>query len=62
MVEGIHVLEIILAIFESIATDIRVESPQLDHPYKLEKWLKQPMVSDPKLTSRDYEYWLSYGR
>ena len=57
--EGIHVLEIILAVFESIATDVRVELPQLDRSHPLEKWLEQTTVSYPKLTNRDYKSWLN---
>tara|TARA_B100001094_G_C17633661_1_gene531702 strand:- start:94 stop:309 length:216 start_codon:yes stop_codon:yes gene_type:complete len=49
-----------MGIFESIATDVRVELPQLDRSHSLDKWLKQTTVSYPKLTNRDYKSWLDF--
>ena len=34
-----------MGIFELIATDVRVELPQLDRSHPLDKWLKQTTVS-----------------
>ncbi|MEE3233494.1 MAG: Gfo/Idh/MocA family oxidoreductase [Candidatus Latescibacterota bacterium] len=56
--EGIHVLEIILAIFESIATGFQVGLPQMDRTHPLEEWLKRAGKSYPRPTHRDYGSWL----
>ena len=56
--EGIHVLEIILAIFESIATGVQVSLPQIDRTHPLEEWLKRIGKPYPRPTHRDYGSWI----
>jgi predicted dehydrogenase len=56
--EGIHVLEIIMAIFDSIANGTQIELPQLDRTHPLDRWLNRVERSHPKPTYRDYGSWL----
>ena len=56
--EGLHVLEILMGIFESGAYGRRVELPQADRRHPLLRWRRECGLSDPQSVPRDHVQWL----
>ena len=56
--EGLHVLEVLLGIFESAATGTRVALPQTDRTHPLVRWLRLAGMEMPKAGPRSYGKWL----
>ena len=56
--EGVHVLEVLLGIFESAATSRRVALPQVDRTHPLVRWRALAGMGMPKTGPRSYGEWL----
>ena len=57
-VEGRHVLEVLMGVFESIAYGVRVNLPQERRDHPLLRWRRDHGLGSPEPTPRPYEYWL----
>ena len=57
--EGRHVMEIMMAIFESAAHGRRVELPQTDRQHPLISWREHHALGEPDPMPRPYAEWLS---
>ena len=57
--EGLHVLEIMMGLFESAAYGRRIELPQEDRSHPLLRWRRQHGLDDPGPMPRDYGEWLA---
>ena len=57
--EGRHVIEILMAIFESAAYGTRVELPQKNREHPLLRWRAEAGLGEIKEMPRDYGTWLS---
>ena len=57
--EGLHVLEVIMGIFESAAYGRPVTLPQEGRDHPLLRWRREAGLSDPDSMPRDYNAWLS---
>ncbi|MCH2665616.1 hypothetical protein MK139_14885, partial [bacterium] len=57
-VEGRHVLEVLMGVFESIAYGVRVNLPQERRDNPLLRWRRDHGLGSPEPTPRPYEYWL----
>ena len=56
--EGLHVLEVLLGIFESAATGTRVALPQADRTHPLVRWRASAGMEPPQAGLRPYAEWL----
>jgi predicted dehydrogenase len=56
--EGLHVLEVLMGIFESGAYGRRVELPQTDRRHPLRRWRREHGLADPDPVPRDHVQWL----
>ena len=57
--EGLHVLEVMMGLFESAAYGRRIELPQEDRSHPLLRWLREHGLGAPGPMPRDYEEWLA---
>ena len=57
--EGLHVLEIMMGLFESAAYGRRIEIPQEDRSHPLLRWRRENGLGDPEPVPRDYGEWLA---
>lgn len=57
--EGLHVLEIMMGLFESAAYGRRIELPQEDRSHPLLRWRREHGLEDPRPMPRDYGEWLA---
>ncbi len=56
--EGLHVLEVLMGVFESAAYGRRVELPQTDRQHPLRRWRREHGLSDPEPVPRNHVQWL----
>ena len=57
--EGLHVLEIMMGLFESAVYGRRIELPQEDRSHPLLRWRREHGLGDPGPMQRDYGEWLA---
>ncbi|MEE2657291.1 MAG: Gfo/Idh/MocA family oxidoreductase [Candidatus Latescibacterota bacterium] len=57
-VEGRHVMEIMMGIFESGALGTRIELPQADRSHPLLRWRQKHGLAEPNAMPRPYNEWL----
>ena len=56
---GLHVVEVMMGLFESAAYGGRVSLPQQDRSHPLVRWRRQHGLGDPEPAPRDYTEWLA---
>jgi predicted dehydrogenase len=56
---GLHVLEIMMGLFESVAYGRRVSLPQQDRSHPLLRWRREHGLDDPPSVPRPYNEWLA---
>ena len=57
--EGLHVLEVMMGLFESAAYGRRIGIPQEDRSHPLLRWRREHGLEDPGPMPRDYGEWLA---
>ena len=55
---GLHVVEIMMGLFESAAYGRRVDLPQQDRSQPLLRWRREHGLGNPEPLPRDYQEWL----
>ena len=56
---GLHVVEIMMGLFESVAYGRRVSLPQQDRSHPLLRWRREHGLDDPPSMPRPYNDWLA---
>ncbi len=57
--EGLHVIEVMMGIFESAAYGRSVDLPQTKRDHPLLRWRREAGLHDPEPMPRDYNAWLA---
>ncbi|MBT5872302.1 MAG: Gfo/Idh/MocA family oxidoreductase [Candidatus Latescibacteria bacterium] len=58
-VQGLHVMEILMAVLESSAHGVRIDLPQKIRTHPLEQWRKESGLGSPREMPREYRSWLA---